>query len=60
MTTFFEDSLREKFFRKSSPQTIMELRTLFIQACKQINEDMCRRVMNNITVRVEEVVILNT
>jgi predicted Zn-dependent protease with MMP-like domain len=44
----------------------MELRTLIIQACNDITEDMCRRVINNITVRVLNklpdviVVILNT
>jgi hypothetical protein len=32
----------------------MELRVLIIQACNEITEDMCRRVIN-ITVRVEEV-----
>jgi ribosomal protein L12E/L44/L45/RPP1/RPP2 len=42
----------------------MELRALIIQACNEITEDMCRQVINNITVRVEEVarrmvVILN-
>jgi hypothetical protein len=33
----------------------MELRALIIQACSEITEDMCRRVINNITVRVVEV-----
>jgi hypothetical protein len=32
----------------------MELRALIIQACNEITEDMYRRVINNITVRVEE------
>jgi hypothetical protein len=32
----------------------MELRTLIIQACNKITKDMCRRVINNIKVRVEE------
>jgi hypothetical protein len=32
----------------------MELRALIIQACNAISEDM-RRVINNITVHVEEV-----
>jgi hypothetical protein len=46
--------LKKKISPKS-PQTIMELRALLIQACNEITEDMCRRVINNITVRVEEV-----
>jgi hypothetical protein len=33
----------------------MELRALIIQAYNEITEDMCRRVINNITVRVEGV-----
>jgi hypothetical protein len=33
----------------------MELRAQIIQACNEITEDMCRQVINNITVRVEEV-----
>jgi hypothetical protein len=41
------------------PQTIMELRALIIQACSEITEDMCRQVINNITVHVEEVAKCN-
>jgi hypothetical protein len=33
----------------------MELRALIIQACNEISEDMYRRVINNTTIRVEEV-----
>jgi hypothetical protein len=33
----------------------MELRALLIEACNGITEDMRRRVINNITVRVKEV-----
>jgi hypothetical protein len=44
--------LKEKLFPKK-PQTIMELRALIIQTCK-ITEDVCRRVINTITVHVEE------
>jgi hypothetical protein len=33
----------------------MELRALIIQACNEITEDMCHRVINDITARVEEV-----
>jgi hypothetical protein len=33
----------------------MELRALIIQAYKEITEDMYRQIINNITVRVEEV-----
>jgi hypothetical protein len=36
------------------PQTIMELRALIIQACNEITEDMCCKVIS-ITVHVEEV-----
>jgi hypothetical protein len=32
----------------------MELRALIIQVCNEITEDMCRGVINNIRVRVEE------
>jgi hypothetical protein len=45
--------LKENFFPKK-PQKVMELRALIIQACNEITEDMCRRVMN-ITVHDEEV-----
>jgi hypothetical protein len=46
--------LKENIFQKK-PQTIMELRALIIQACNETTEDMCRRVISNITVRVEGV-----
>jgi hypothetical protein len=36
------------------PKTIMQLRALVIQACSEITEDMCHRVIN-ITVHAEEV-----
>jgi hypothetical protein len=45
---------KEKTFPKK-PHTIIELRALIIQACNKVTEDMCRRVINNITVRVEGV-----
>jgi hypothetical protein len=50
--------LKAKIFPKK-PQTIMELRPLIIQACNEITEDMCRRVINNITVSVEGVARCN-
>jgi hypothetical protein len=50
--------LKEKIFPKK-PQTIMELRSLTIQACKKITEDMRRGVINTI-VRVEEVARCNS
>jgi hypothetical protein len=53
VTSFFGGFFRENIFLKK-PQTIMDLRALIIQACNEITEDMCRRVIN-ITVRVEEV-----
>jgi hypothetical protein len=46
--------LKEKTFPKKA-QTIMEFGALIIQACNEITDDMCRRVINNITVRVEGV-----
>jgi hypothetical protein len=46
--------LKEKILPKK-PQTIMDLRALTIQACNEITEDMCRRVINTITVRDGEV-----
>jgi hypothetical protein len=49
--------LKEKIFPKQ--QIIMGLRVLIIQACNEITEDMCRRVIKNITVHVEEVVRCN-
>jgi hypothetical protein len=46
--------LKENIFLKKL-QTIMELTALIIQAYNGITEDMCRRVVNNITVHVKEV-----
>jgi hypothetical protein len=37
----------------------MGLRALIIHACNKITEDMCRQVINNITVSVEEVARCN-
>jgi AraC-like DNA-binding protein len=37
------------------PYKMTVLPKLIIQACNEITEDMCRQVINNITVRVEEV-----
>jgi hypothetical protein len=45
--------LKEKIFLNKL-QTVMELRVLIIQACKEITEDMCHQVINDITVHVEE------
>jgi hypothetical protein len=45
----------EKIFPKKKPQTTMELRTLTIQACNEITDDMCHQVINNIKVHIEEV-----
>jgi hypothetical protein len=45
---------KEKIFPKKL-HTVMELRAQIIQACNEITEDMCRRVISNTTVRVEEV-----
>jgi hypothetical protein len=50
---FLWEFLKEKIFLKKQ-QTILELRALIVQACNEIIEDMCRRVIS-ITVRVEEV-----
>jgi hypothetical protein len=50
--------LKEKILQKK-PKTVTDLRALLIQACNGITEDMCRRVINNITVRVEEVASRN-
>jgi hypothetical protein len=50
--------LKIKIFLKM-PQTVMELRSLIIQACNDITEDMFRRVIN-ITVRVEGVARRNS
>jgi hypothetical protein len=46
--------LDENTFPKK-PQTVMELRALFIHACNDVTEDMCRQVINNVTLCVEEV-----
>jgi hypothetical protein len=56
---FFGGFLKEKIFPKKL-KTVMELRALIIQACNETPEDMCRRVIKNITVRVEDVVIMNS
>jgi hypothetical protein len=37
----------------------MELRALIIRACNKITMDMCRRVINNIIICVEEVTRYN-
>jgi hypothetical protein len=50
---FLSGILKENIFPKMQ-QTIMKVRALIIQACKEITEDMFRRVIN-ITVRAEEV-----
>jgi hypothetical protein len=55
---FLWEFLKEKILPKN-PQTIMELRALIIQAYNEITEEMCRRVTNTITVRVEEVAARN-
>jgi hypothetical protein len=36
------------------PQTVMELKALIIEACNEITENICLRVINNITVPVED------
>jgi hypothetical protein len=51
---FFWGFIKEKIFPKK-PQTVMELKAQIIQACNEITEDMCRRVINSITVHVEKV-----
>jgi hypothetical protein len=55
---FLRGFLTEEIFLKK-PQTVMELRALIIQACNEIAEDMCRRVINTITVCIEEVARCN-
>jgi hypothetical protein len=50
--------LKEMFLPKKL-QTIIELRALLIQVCNEITEDMCHQVINNFTVRVEEVARCN-
>jgi hypothetical protein len=42
--------IKVKIFLKK-PETIMELRAVMNQACNEITEDMCRRVISNITVQ---------
>jgi hypothetical protein len=46
--------LKEKIFPEK-PQTVMVLRALIIQVCKERTENMCCLVINNNTFRVEEV-----
>jgi hypothetical protein len=58
VNAFYGNSLRKRFFPKK-PQTIMDLRALIIQDCNEITEDMCRRVISNMTVIVEEVARFN-
>jgi hypothetical protein len=36
------------------PQKIIELRALIIEACNEMTEDICRRVIRNVTDHVEE------
>jgi hypothetical protein len=51
VTNFFGGFLKEKIFPQKL-QTIMAMRALLTQACSEISEDMCCRVIS-ITVRVE-------
>lgn len=55
---FLWGSLKEKIFPKR-PRDLMELRRLILQACSEIKEDMCRRVIANISVRLDEVINQN-
>ncbi|PSN40496.1 hypothetical protein C0J52_05227 [Blattella germanica] len=45
--------------RFNGPRDLMELRRLILQACSEIKEDMCRRVIANISVRLDEVINKN-
>jgi hypothetical protein len=51
VTTFFGDPLRKDFSERATNNNRIES----IQACNEITEVMCRRVINSITVHVEEV-----
>lgn len=50
--------LKEKIFPKQ-PQTLIELRRLIVQACNEIDENVYRRVVNNLHVRLDAVQIQN-
>lgn len=52
--SFFGGFLKEKILPKR-PQTLLEMQELRVDACDEITEDMCHRVVNNLWVRVEEV-----
>jgi hypothetical protein len=41
------------------PRNVMEMRAMIIQLCNEIDEDMCRRVITNMRVQLQEVVRQN-
>jgi len=50
--------LKEKVFPQK-PATLVELRAVILAVCREITEDMCRRVITNVGVRVAEVIRQN-
>lgn len=38
------------------PRNVMEMRAVIIKLCNDTDEDMCRRVITNMRVRLQEVV----
>ncbi|PSN36548.1 hypothetical protein C0J52_22520 [Blattella germanica] len=55
---FLSGHLRESIYR-NKPRNIMQLRADVITFLQGITEDLCRRVVRNFTVRLEEVDMLN-
>jgi hypothetical protein len=41
------------------PHNVMEMRAVIIQLCNKIDENLCRRVITNMHVRLQEVVRQN-
>jgi hypothetical protein len=50
--------LKEKVFPQK-PATLVELWAVILAVCREITEDMCRRVITNVGVRVAEVIRQN-
>lgn len=46
------DYLEEKVYKKVS---VLQLRALIVQMCGKFAEDMCRRLITNVVIRVYEV-----
>ena len=56
--TFLWGYLKEKLY-PLRPQNLMEMRDRIVQLCNEINENLCRKVVRNMSARLREVVPCN-